>query len=1603
MSLSKGFTIPNSPQRSQTSRRFQIFLLSFLGVIASATVAFAAFPTDAPNDPRFQEACTVAPCPGAPTGQWNLYPGSGISAKEAWKVTLGRADVVAAILDSGVDYDHEDLRNKIWLNQGELPVPTGPDCVLGSDPHDCNADGVFSVKDYIGDPRVTDFNDSAAVDRGDFRVFNDGLDNDGNGYVDDLSGWDSDDNDGDEFDHRFFGHGTGRAGILAPETNNLLGVAGVCPRCPMMNVRIDDTFVCNSEGVAKGAIYAIDNGAKVINMSLGCTTASRLSRSALDYATSKNVLAFNASANEFSTHQNFQSIFDDVITVGAVTHNSPDDPSTSDPRGGPLTTFLQKASFSNYGAHLDVVAPTLVPGAGQGLAGLVPNHAAYTWSASGTSSSTPHGAGVGALVFSRARDLIETGALPVAGLALQDISTQEVRQIINQTADDVTAQSGTTYPVSAEWDKWTGYGRINAKKAVDLVAAATMPPEADINSPDWYTLVDGVVPVRFYANARWATSYAYTLEFARGVEPTSWTTLASVTSTVSDAAVSSANRLSNFTIPWPTAALANGLYTLRLRVTDGSANANKGEDRMAVWVRHPDAQDQPGFPKVFDGSLESLSVATVDLDSDNKLEIIFADGNGEVHAIKSDGSELAGFPVHADVPLSLPLATSDAFDLNPANGEVALSYAPIIGGPAVGDIDRDGVQEIVVAATNGKVYCWNADASVCSGFPVATDPGFSRDPYPPHSQIENSHPEGIGATPALGDLDGDGKLEIVVGSIDQKLYAWNSEGDRFGNFPKQIFDAGSAPSGVSQFAPRAILSSAAIANVDGVGFNDIVVGTNETYSTPAPPGTGGSGRAYLIRSDGTIAPNWPVKPTSLSPSAVPLVAEGVTTSPVLADIDGDGKLESALTAFIGDATIYRFDGSTFSTMSGSFGATGPGSLDLDETTPEGGLPNAADQPSHFYVANGAFGDIDGDGSLEYMAGSVGNRLVAANAQPGTFTPFDHLLSVWNASNGSPKPAFPRVIEDWQFLNSPSVADLNGDGMTEVIDSSGGFFVHAFNRLGQEPAGWPKNTGQWQTSGPSIGDIDGDGDVEVVQTTRLGSLFVWSAPESVACQKDEWRKFRHDEWNTGNYHADTRRPAKIDMPVLSDAGDVVSLRWTAVGDDGKCDKSTSYELRTSSAPITEGNFENAAPVPTASPKAAGSPESLTFYLTPGTQSLALRAVDEAGNRGPLVVIAVDETQIFAKKYVPLVRPVRILDTRDGTGGALGPLGPDAARDIQVGGVGGVPENATAVVMNVTAVDPSESSHFTVYPTGLERPTASNLNFGPGQTIANLVVVELGSAGKVSVYNSAGEAHVIFDVAGWVSDGTTDIPGGGYTPVAPARILDSRLGTGGPIGPGEEFSVAILGEGGFPATGVSGVVLNVTAVDATAPGYFTVYPNGQTRPLASNINFVGGQTVPNLVFVRLGAQNKVNVFNSGGNTHVIFDVAGWLSDGSTSEGGSFEALSPFRILDTRYGTGGFTQAVGPGESISVPILGKGGIPTVGVSAVVMNVTAVDPTQAGYLTLYPTEPKPFVSNLNFVAGQTVPNLVVVKVGPGGRVELYNSSGNTDVIFDVAGWFTG
>jgi hypothetical protein len=332
--------------------------------------------------------------------------------------------------------------------------------------------------------------------------------------------------------------------------------------------------------------------------------------------------------------------------------------------------------------------------------------------------------------------------------------------------------------------------------------------------------------------------------------------------------------------------------------------------------------------------------------------------------------------------------------------------------------------------------------------------------------------------------------------------------------------------------------------------------------------------------------------------------------------------------------------------------------------------------------------------------------------------------------------------------------------------------------------------------------------------------------------------------------------------------------------------------------------------------------------------------------------------------------------------------------------------TAVVLNLTAVTPTQPGFLTAWPAGSARPLASNLNFLPGDTVPNLVVAKLGTAGKVALFNSAGATDLVADVEGWFP--TTS----GLTALVPARLLDTRAGQAtidgtysgtGALGAGSELDLAVAGRGGVPANGAAAVVLNLTAANSTGLGYVTAWPAGSARPFASNLNLAPGRNSANLVIAKLGANGKVALYNALNSTDLVADVVAWFATGS-----ELTALTPARLLDTRSGAstvdgldaGG--GALGAGGTLEIDVVGRAGVPAVGADSVVLNVTSVQPTRSGYLTVWPAGgTRPLASNLNLVPGRNVPNLVIVKLGSNGKVAIYNSAGATDVVADIVGWF--
>lgn len=354
------------------------------------------------------------------------------------------------------------------------------------------------------------------------------------------------------------------------------------------------------------------------------------------------------------------------------------------------------------------------------------------------------------------------------------------------------------------------------------------------------------------------------------------------------------------------------------------------------------------------------------------------------------------------------------------------------------------------------------------------------------------------------------------------------------------------------------------------------------------------------------------------------------------------------------------------------------------------------------------------------------------------------------------------------------------------------------------------------------------------------------------------------------------------------------------------------------------------------------------------------------------------------------PSRIFDSRT-TGGAFGP---NTTRSIPVAGRLGLPATGlSSVVVNVTVTEPSAGGWLTVFPSGTARPLASNINFAPGQTIANAVVVKVGANGAIDVYNFQGSTHVVLDVEGWFGSAAW-AAGARYTPLDPWRLIDTRSGG---IGPGATLRLKVAGMGGVPDARPTAVVLNVTVTDTTAGGWLTVFPAESARPLASSINFAPGQTVANKVFAQLGPGGYVDIYNFVGRSQVIVDVEGWFGLAGAGTGFLYHPLSPARIADTRP-----SSAIGPDSRLSLTVTGVGGVPASGVAAVVTNVTATEPSVGGWLTVYPDGiVRPLASSINFAPGQTIANAVVAKVGAGGRVDIYNFQGTTHAVVDVQGWF--
>jgi hypothetical protein len=362
------------------------------------------------------------------------------------------------------------------------------------------------------------------------------------------------------------------------------------------------------------------------------------------------------------------------------------------------------------------------------------------------------------------------------------------------------------------------------------------------------------------------------------------------------------------------------------------------------------------------------------------------------------------------------------------------------------------------------------------------------------------------------------------------------------------------------------------------------------------------------------------------------------------------------------------------------------------------------------------------------------------------------------------------------------------------------------------------------------------------------------------------------------------------------------------------------------------------------------------------------------------------------FVP-VAVTRLLDTRNTTA----PIFTGTTRNLTVtGGVAGVPANATAVALNVAAVNPVTTGHLRVFPAGTPLPNASVVNFTRTKNTPNHVIAKVGAGGQISIY-AGSQTHVIVDINGYFVESAT---GSRYTPVAaPTQIgfVNIPAATANPAD--STVTIQVLGKGGNPASGVATVAVNVAVLSPDSTGHIRVYPaDDPVAPNASTNNFVVGDSRTNQVLVNPSATGAIKIYNTAtGPINVRVDTVGYFS----ASGARFKPVAPIRTLDTRDPAG--SALVVGGDYREVDIRGIGSVPSsADVTAVAVNVAAVSPAVSGSIDVGPSGAFPSVQNVLHPAGENVANLVMVPVGPDGKIRvLNNSGGGTHMIVDIVGYF--
>ena len=957
--------------------------------------------------------------------------GADIKAPEAWNISTGSRDIVIAIIDTGVDYFHEDLRANVWVNTREIP--------------------------------------------------GNGIDDDGNGYIDDVYGYDFVSNDSSPFDDHF--HGTHVAGIAGAVGNNGIGVVGVCWQTRLMAVKAFDQQGSGDVATAVAAIhYAVANGARVINASWSSGDRSRALQDAVDEARAAGVIFVAAAGNSHSGNPFYPAGYDSVISVASVNNKD------------------ELSPFTNFGRTVDLSAP------GEQILSTIPD-SRYD-SISGTSMSCPYVAGAAALILSRH----------------PEFTPAQVANILKNTTDPV---SSFTY---------IGSGRLNVFNALQVNVPL---PDADLKAP---AILQGAVTLTGTAAGQYFDHYA--VFYGSGVQPTNWTQFFISNQPVRDGVV-----FQNF----DSTILDDGTYTFRIDVWNDNGQGSHAvvtSDIRNVELSSPLTSDiaRAGAPlelhgtvlgqgrhfglewsyglnptnwsntgfnipansEVSNGVLGVFDTSIVPANEFYSFRLSATNSSGQVQQFVSDfvwlDSRLRpGFPIYLPFGGDYPIE-----DWRQAK---------------VADLDGDGHKEIII------VDHGNSEGKIARLL-VFRDDGtlaWSRDLNAdfPYSDV-----------PTIGDLDGDGKLDILV-DVGSTFYAFRHDGSPLpGLWPLTLtanglgkiladIDGDGKPEiiALANYAPTNGPANVSLAIYDREGHSiqrwtvPVCTATNVTQrffpvaanmdDDPEPEIVIVGACSEVMMFDVT-KPDGPAWATSLQGTAL--------NSPVVGDLDHDGHNEIVVATWAPTkepAGVYRID---------RFGAIAPGWPIL---------------PDEAFSSPPALGDLHGDGHLEIcVAGEHNYKL--------------HVIE----EDGFESQGWPVPINTLSTMGSPGFADINGDGIPDVIyaapantilavrlhdtNSVGG--VAAWSRDGSPIAlngdrpylkinveGSP-GYGFFKSSPLTITDLDGNGKMDVIGASirdftyvQLGqkavnksrsSIYAWEFDVAAAQKNPSWLEFQHGIDNNG---------------------------------------------------------------------------------------------------------------------------------------------------------------------------------------------------------------------------------------------------------------------------------------------------------------------------------------------------------------------------------------------------------------------------------------------------------------------------------------------------------